>query len=158
MKKRETRHAGMVAMLEKVHWSHCIGINLLHKKRSVRAMENAAEKTWREFVNRLSRMLRVNPKRMLWLAAFELGSSGFNPHLHALIGGPSRALSERELQAWCDNTKQAMQLSRIKVDGYVNGPNAIAYLFKERETSLDDDRWPMLSPNIPEMIRRRGRM
>ena len=144
----------MIAMIEQIHWSHSIGINLPHH----RDFERVAEKTWKEFVNRLSRMLKAKPERMLWFATFEHGPSGSNPHLHALIGGPSRALNEHEMQASCVSIKQAMQVPRIMAEGFENGPNAISYLFKERESSLDDDRWPMPSPNIPETLRRRRRM
>jgi hypothetical protein len=153
MKRSESRHAGTIAMLERIHWSHIVGINLPHCCKG----DRMAEKTGKEFLNRLSRMLRVKPKRMLWVLAFEQGTSGRNPHLHALIGGPSRALSKEVILTACDAIARDMELPRIIAGRYEKRPNAISYLFKERESPLDDGRWPMHSPNLSETLRR-GRM
>lgn len=141
-------------MLKRIKWSHFLGINLPHNK----AGDRYAEKVWKEFANRLSRKLRVKPCRLIWLVTYELAPSGFNTHLHAQISGPSKAVDEREMQAMCGVLAREMRLPLVKAWRYdETRPNAIRYLFKERETSLDDDRWPMFSPNIPEILRR-GRM
>jgi len=140
-------------MLRRIQWSHFIGINLPHNGSS----DRAAEKKVREFINRLSRVLKTKPELMFWLAAYEFAPSGFNPHLHMQIGGPSRALNERQMQVECDIIARKMHLPRIRVEGYEDRPNAVQYLFKDRETPLDDDRWPISSPNIRDALRR-GRM
>jgi len=100
----------------------------------------------------------VKPKKLMSLAAFELGPSGNNPHLHALIGGLPRNLGTKDLDRILGEMAKSLSITNVQVARYDDRLGAVPYLFKEVNYSMrvrhDDGRWPMVSENVYQALRR----
>jgi len=92
------------------------------------------------------------------VATFELGPSGGNPHLHAVISGLPRNLSVKDLDRILREMAESLSITNVQVVRYKDGLGAVPYLFKEVNYSTqvrpNDGCWPMVSENVYEAIRR----
>lgn len=149
---------GEIDLLGRIHWSYFVTVLLPHEL----GIEKRAERIWNGFRGRFAKQHGIDPRRLLWLVAFERGKSEANPHLHALIGGSQWAATPEEISKSCECIARRMGLRGVDVRLYENRPNAISYLFKEHDAcrvrhASDDGRWPICSPNLSDTLRR-GRM
>ena len=149
---------GEIHQLGRIRWSYFITVLLPHEQ----GIENRAERIWNGFRGRFAKQHGIDPRLLLWLVAFERGRSEANPHLHALIGGSQWAATPEKISSSCEKIARRMELRGVDVRLYEDRPNAIQYLFKERDAhrvrhASDDGRWPICSPNLSDTLRR-GRM